>query len=171
VQELFSEITPEPVAAASLGQVYKAKLKKTGETVAVKVQRPAVLETVSLDLYLAREIGLLARNFPQIVERLDAVELLDEFAFRFYQELDYNLECENGRRIAKDMKVLPMVIIPKNYPEYTSRRVHVAEWIEGEKLSQSKADDVGALVNLGVITYLTQLLDKGFFHADPHPGR
>jgi len=170
VSELFSEITPEPVAAASLGQVYKAKLKATGETVAVKVQRPAVLETVSLDLFLAREIGLIARNFPQISNRLDAVALLDEFAFRFYQELDYNLECENGIRIAEDMAVLPMVVIPKNYPDYTSRRVHVAEWIDGEKLSQSKADDVGALVNLGVITYMTQLLDKGFFHADPHPG-
>lgn len=170
VDELFSEITPEPVAAASLGQVYKAVLRKTGETVAVKVQRPAVLETVSLDLYLARELGLLARNFPFLAERLDAVELLDEFAYRFYQELDYNLECENGLRIAEDMSVLPMVVIPDNYPEYTSRRVHVAEWIEGEKLSQSTADDVGALVNLGVITYLTQLLDKGFFHADPHPG-
>jgi aarF domain-containing kinase len=165
VEELFSEITPEPVAAASLGQVYKAKLRTTGETVAVKVQRPAVLETVSLDLYLVREFGLLARNFPALTSRLDAVDLLDEFAFRFYQELDYNLECDNGIRIAEDMKVLPMVVIPKNYPEYTSRRVHVAEWIEGEKLSQSKADDVGALVNLGVITYLTQLLDKGFFHA------
>ena len=165
MEELFSEITPEPVAAASLGQVYKATLKATGETVAVKVQRPQVLETVSLDLYLAREIGLFLRNFPAVVDRLDAVELLDEFAFRFYQELDYNLECENGLRIAEDMSVLPMVVIPKNYPEYTSRRVHVAEWIEGEKLSQSKADDVGALVNLGVITYLTQLLDKGFFHA------
>ncbi len=165
VDELFSEITPEPVAAASLGQVYKAKLRSTGETVAVKVQRPAVLETVSLDLFLAREIGLIARNFPQLSDRLDAVALLDEFAFRFYQELDYNLECENGLRIAEDMSVLPMVVIPKNYPEFTARRVHVAEWIEGEKLSQSKADDVGALVNLGVITYMTQLLDKGFFHA------
>lgn len=91
--------------------------------------------------------------------------MLDEFAYRFYQELDYVLECENGERIAKDMSVLPMVVIPRNYPKYTSRRVHVAEWIDGEKLSQSTADDVGALVNLGVITYLTQLLDKGFFHA------
>lgn len=93
------------------------------------------------------------------------MQLLDEFAYRFYHELDYNLECENGLRIARDMSVLPMVVIPKNYPKYTSRRVHVAEWIDGEKLSQSKADDVGALVNLGVITYLTQLLDKGLFHA------
>ena len=170
VEELFSEITPEPVAAASLGQVYKAKLKATGETVAVKVQRPAVLETVSLDLYLTRQVGLLARKLPALASRIDAVALLDEFAFRFYQELDYNLECLNGLRIQKEMQVLPMVVIPTNYPEYTSRRVHVAEWIDGEKLSQSKADDVGALVNLGVITYLTQLLDSGFFHADPHPG-
>mmetsp|Transcript_7434 Transcript_7434/g.18296 ORF Transcript_7434/g.18296 Transcript_7434/m.18296 type:complete len:840 (+) Transcript_7434:367-2886(+) len=170
VAELFSEITPEPVAAASLGQVYKAKLKATGETVAVKVQRPAVLETVSLDLFLARELGMLARKFPALASRLDAVDLLDEFAFRFYQELDYNLECDNGIRIAEDMSVLPMVVIPKNYPEYTSRRVHVAEWIDGEKLSQSTSDDVSSLVNLGVIVYLEQLLNKGFFHADPHPG-
>lgn len=170
VNDLFSEITPEPVAAASLGQVYKATLRDTGEVVAVKVQRPAVLETVSLDLYLARELGLIARNLPALSNRLDAVALLDEFAFRFYQELDYNLECDNGIKIKEQMKVLPMVVIPKNYPKYTSRRVHVAEWVEGEKLSQSKAQDVGALVNLGVITYLTQLLEYGYFHADPHPG-
>jgi aarF domain-containing kinase len=75
------------------------------------------------------------------------------------------MECANGVRIKEDMRILPMVVIPKNYPKYTSRRVHVAEWIEGEKLSQSNADNVGALVNLGVIAYLTQLLDKGFFHA------
>ncbi len=72
VEDLFSEITPEPMAAASLGQVYKAKLRSTGETVAVKVQRPAVLETVSLDLYLARELGLIARKFPALADRLDA---------------------------------------------------------------------------------------------------
>ena len=70
----------------------------------------------------------------------------------------------------QDMKKIPRVLIPKNYPEYTSRRVHTAQWVVGEKLSQSTADDVGELVNLGVITYLTQLLDTGFFHADPHPG-
>jgi aarF domain-containing kinase len=166
VNELFSEITPEPVAAASLGQVYKATLQSNGDTVAVKVQRPGVLETVSLDLYLAREIGLIARKIPALVQRVDPVALLDEFAYRFYQELDYNLECANGLRIEKEMSVLPMVVIPTNYPEYTARRVHVAEWIDGEKLSQSTADDVSALVNLGVITYLTQLLDTGFFHAE-----
>ena len=169
ISDVFSYITPEPVAAASLGQVYRATLRSNGDVVAVKVQRPKVLETVSLDLFLARQLGLIMRNFPALSDRLDAVALLDEFAFRFYQELDYNLECLNGEKMKEQMKVLPDVVIPTNYPEYTSRRVHVAEWIEGEKLSQSTADDVGALVNLGVITYLTQLLDFGFFHADPHP--
>merc|ERR1719424_817582 len=170
VDEIFSHIDAEPVAAASLGQVYKATLRDSGDTVAVKVQRPFVLETVSLDLHLVREMGYLIRKVDFLAQRLDVVELLDEFASRFYQELDYVLECENGVRIAEEMRVLPMVVIPKNYPAYTSRRVHVAQWIDGEKLSQSTADDVGALVNLGVITYLTQLLDTGFFHADPHPG-
>ena len=112
VDELFSEITPEPMAAASLGQVYKATLRATGDVVAVKTQRPGVLETVSLDLYLAREIGVLARSLPALTDRLDAVALLDEFAFRFFQELDYNAECENGIRIKEQMKVLPMVVIP-----------------------------------------------------------
>ena len=76
--------------------------------------RPGVLETVSLDLYLAREIGLFARNFPALVDRLDAVALLDEFAYRFFQELDYNAECDNGLKIREQMKVLPMVVIPDN---------------------------------------------------------
>ena len=169
VSEVYSEITAEPVAAASLGQVYRARLKDGGDEVAVKVQRPFVLETVSLDLHLARSLGLLLRATP-LSDRIDVVELLDEFASRFYQELDYIVECENGLRVERDMRVLPRIVIPKNYPQYTARRVHTAQWIEGEKLSQSKADDVGALVNLGVVAYLTQLLDTGFFHADPHPG-
>ena len=103
---------------------------------------------------------------PEGAKRVDIVSLLDEFAANFYQELDYELECANGIRIAEEMRVLPRVKIPRNYPRVTSRRVHTAEWVDGEKLSQSTADDVGELVNLGVITYLTQLLEIGFFHAD-----
>lgn len=169
VDEVFSEITAEPVAAASLGQVYKATLRATGDVVAVKVQRPFVLETVSLDLHLTRELGKLLRR-SGLANKLDIVDLLDDFATRILQELDYQIECSNGERMRADMAKLPRVVIPKNYPSVTTRRVHVAEWVEGEKLSQSKANDVNALVNLGVVTYLTQLLETGFFHADPHPG-
>jgi len=109
VNDVFATITPEPVAAASLGQVYKATLKTNGDDVAVKVQRPFVLETVSLDLYLVRELGLKIRYLPMIADRLDLVGLLDEFAGRFYSELDYVEECKNGVRIAEEMKVFPSV--------------------------------------------------------------
>ena len=100
MSKVFSEITAEPVAAASLGQVYKATLRDSGDEVAVKVQRPFVLETVSLDLHLARMLGLLLRKTP-ISQRIDVVGLLDEFAANFYQELDYELECANGIRVAE----------------------------------------------------------------------
>ena len=168
-QEIYSELGPDPVAAASLGQVYKGKLRATGETVAVKVQRPAVLETVSIDLYIIRRLGLALRNVPQV--NTDVVALLDEWAERFFEELDYVKEGENATQFAASIKDdLPQVVVPRTYAEYTRRKVITSEWLEGEKLSQSTADDVGDLVNIGVICYLKQLLDTGFFHADPHPG-
>ncbi|THU73756.1 hypothetical protein C4D60_Mb04t26210 [Musa balbisiana] len=130
---IYSELTPSPIAAASLGQVYKGRLKETGELVAVKVQRPFVLETVTIDLFIIRKLGLFLRRFPQ-------------------------------------KHIIFQVVIPKTYHKYTSRKVLTTQWIDGEKLSQSTESDVGELVNVGVICYLKQLLDTGFFHADPHPG-
>lgn len=91
--------------------------------------------------------------------------LLDEFAGRFYDELDYVKECQNGIMMYEDMAQIEQVVVPKPFAEYCSRKVHVAQWIEGEKLSQSTAADVQDLVNVGVVAYLTQLLDTGRFHA------
>lgn len=167
--EIYSELSPSPIAAASLGQVYKGRLKENGHLVAVKVQRPFVLETVTVDLYIIRRLGLFLRKFPQI--SIDVVGLVDEWAARFFEELDYVNEGENGTLFAEMMKKdLPQVVVPKTYHKYTSRKVLTTQWIEGEKLSQSTESDVGDLVNVGVICYLKQLLDTGFFHADPHPG-
>ncbi|XP_010241145.1 PREDICTED: uncharacterized protein LOC104585840 [Nelumbo nucifera] len=167
--EIYSELSSSPIAAASLGQVYKGRLKENGDLVAVKVQRPFVLETVTVDLFVIRNLGLFLRRFPQI--SVDVVGLVDEWAARFFEELDYVNEGENGSRFAEMMrKDLPQVVVPKTYQKYTSRRVLTTEWVEGEKLSQSTESDVGELVNVGVICYLKQLLDTGFFHADPHPG-
>lgn len=105
--EVFAELTPEPIAAASLGQVYKGKLK-TGETVAVKVQRPYVLETVTIDLYIIRRLGMWLKQFPQLTT--DVVALLDEWAARFFEELDYVREGANATKFAEQMKVdLPQV--------------------------------------------------------------
>ncbi|RLM79479.1 hypothetical protein C2845_PM12G30890 [Panicum miliaceum] len=168
-QAVYSELSPSPIAAASLGQVYKGRLKETGELVAVKVQRPFVLETVTIDLFIIRNLGLVLRRFPQV--SIDVVGLVDEWAARFFEELDYVNEGENGTYFAEMMKEdLPQVVVPKTYHKYTSRKVLTTQWIEGEKLSQSTEDDVGSLVSVGVICYLKQLLDTGFFHADPHPG-
>ncbi|CAN6460541.1 unnamed protein product [Victoria cruziana] len=167
--EIYSELSPSPIAAASLGQVYKGRLKENGDVVAVKVQRPFVLETVTVDLFIIRNLGLVLRKIPQI--SVDVVGLVDEWAARFFEELDYVNEGENGTRFAEMMKKdLPQVVVPKTYSKYTSRRVLTTGWVEGEKLSQSTESDVGELVNVGVICYLKQLLDTGFFHADPHPG-
>ncbi|XP_022722756.1 uncharacterized protein LOC111279945 isoform X2 [Durio zibethinus] len=168
-QEIYSELSSSPIAAASLGQVYKGRLKENGDLVAVKVQRPFVLETVTVDLFIIRNLGLVLRKFPQI--SIDLVGLVDEWAARFFEELDYVNEGENGQLFSEMMrKDLPQVVIPRTYQKYTSRKVLTTEWIEGEKLSQSTESDVGELVNVGVICYLKQLLDTGFFHADPHPG-
>jgi aarF domain-containing kinase len=168
-QNVYSELSPSPIAAASLGQVYKGRLKENGDLVAVKVQRPFVLETVTIDLFIIRNLGLALRKFPQI--SVDVVGLVDEWAARFFEELDYVNEGENGDRFAEMMKKdLPQVVIPRTYSKYTTRRVLTTQWIDGEKLSQSKESNVGELVNVGVICYLKQLLDTGFFHADPHPG-
>jgi len=169
-QEIYAELTPEPIAAASLGQVYRGRLM-TGEEVAVKVQRPGVLETVTVDLYIIRALGVFLRRFPEITARADVVALLDEWAARFFEELDYVREGNNATRFEESIRVdLPQVVVPKTYQEFTSRRVLTSQWLDGEKLSQSQADDVGKLVNVGVICYLKQLLDTGFFRADPHPG-
>lgn len=168
-QNIYSELSPSPIAAASLGQVYKGRLIENGDSVAVKVQRPFVLETVTVDLFIIRNLGLFLRKFPQI--SLDVVGLVDEWAARFFEELDYVNEGENGTLFAEMMREdLPQVVVPKTYHKYTSRKVLTTGWVEGEKLSQSTESDVGELVNVGVICYLKQLLDTGFFHADPHPG-
>ncbi|KAL5702511.1 hypothetical protein ACHQM5_027723 [Ranunculus cassubicifolius] len=168
-QNIYSELTTSPIAAASLGQVYKGRLKETGELVAVKVQRPYVIETVTVDLFIIRNLGLVLRKFPQV--SIDVVGLVDEWAARFFEELDYINEGENGTAFAEMMKKdLPQVVVPKTFEKYTTRKVITTGWIDGEKLSQSTESDVGELVNIGVICYLKQLLDTGFFHADPHPG-
>ncbi|XP_066349649.1 uncharacterized aarF domain-containing protein kinase At1g71810, chloroplastic-like isoform X2 [Miscanthus floridulus] len=162
---IFSKITPEPVAAASLGQVYQARLRSNGKVVAVKVQRPGVQAAISLDIYILRFLASLARKAAKLNTDLPAV--LDEWASSLFREMDYREEARNGLKFRELFGKFRDVSVPEMYLEQTRRRVLIMEWIEGEKLSEVRDQ---YLVEIGVYCSLSQLLEYGFYHADPHPG-
>lgn len=168
VEEVLTELSAEPVAAASLGQVYRGTLREEGQMVAVKVQRPDVLEGISRDLFLLRNAAQALQCLPSLQSNL--VALLDNWAFRFFDELDYVQEGKNGEQFAENMKSIPNIKVPRVFMKYTSRKVLITEWVEGEKLSESREGDLLLLVNTALNCYLIQLLESGFLHADPHPG-
>lgn len=171
--QIFAEISDQPLAAASLGQVYQAKLK-TGEKVAVKVQRPDLIRRITLDIFIMRNLaGWAKENFKQI--RSDLVAIVDEFAGRIFEEMNYSQEGRNAEKFADLYGYMKNIYIPKIYWEYTGRRVLTMEWIEGIKLTrikeiESKGINATKIVEIGVECSLRQLLENGFFHADPHPG-
>ncbi|NEO45240.1 MAG: AarF/ABC1/UbiB kinase family protein [Moorea sp. SIO4A3] len=172
-ENIFAELSEKPVAAASLGQVYKGKLK-TGETVAVKVQRPGLAHKITLDLYIIRRLAQWVQSNVKRV-RSDLVAIMDEFGARIFEEMDYQHEGRNAERFAKLYGKLPEIYVPRIYWEYTGRRVLTMEWITGSKLTDMetiKAQGIDAkhLIEVGVNCSLRQLLEHGFFHADPHPG-
>ncbi|CAN0257094.1 unnamed protein product [Pylaiella littoralis] len=170
-----------PVAAASLGQVYKAKIKGTRERVAVKIQRPKVLATVTRDLYVIRIILDLIGTVSILSDAARSVKsLIDSWAVRFMEEMDYTMEADNAARFAKEMashKSLGSAIkVPSVYRDMTTRYVLVTEWVDGEKASSLEAKSPEGRACLATLqatllnSYLVQLLDNGFLHADPHPG-
>lgn len=169
VEGVLSQISDEPVAAASLGQVYRGRLRGLGGgEVAIKVLRPGVLASVSLDLYLMRAVALLLQRLPSV--RTDWAGLIEEWGKRFFAEMDYSAEAASADLFAQQMAGLPGIKVPTVYHELTTERVLTAEWVEGEKLSESVAGDVRQLCNTLLNCYLTQLLETGTLHADPHPG-
>jgi predicted unusual protein kinase regulating ubiquinone biosynthesis (AarF/ABC1/UbiB family) len=172
--ELYAELTDHPVAAASLGQVYKGKLK-TGETVAVKVQRPGLAARISLDMYILRQVAIWGTRLTGDRFKSDFVGIMDEFATRIYEEMDYNQEGANAERFRRLYGHIKGIYVPCIYWQYTDRRVLTMEWVEGTKLTnieelQAQGIQATELVEVGVQCSLRQLLEHGFFHADPHPG-
>ncbi|KAL4858875.1 Protein ACTIVITY OF BC1 COMPLEX KINASE 3 [Chlorella vulgaris] len=174
VMEVFSELTAEPVAAASLGQVYRGRLRSTGEEVAVKVQRPGIGENIAIDMVLLRRlVSLVDEKVTQLSQPL--VPLVDEFAARLFGELDYIQEGKSAEKFGRLYSHVPRVRVPGIKWEATSRRVLTMEWIEGVKLTDEAAMaryglDIVDFVTVGIECTLRQLLESGFFHADPHPG-
>jgi len=175
VDEVFSKITTEPIAAASLGQVYRATLRSTGEEVAVKVQRPTAASDIKRDLYLLRLVGSAFNDIAIRRIGADALSLLDEFAENLLLELDYKQEARNIVDFQENFAGDDSVKIPGVYPQLTSEKVLVMEWIQGirctdlEGLSRLGVP-ISSFIRVGVESGMRQLLEFGLFHGDPHPG-
>jgi predicted unusual protein kinase regulating ubiquinone biosynthesis (AarF/ABC1/UbiB family) len=175
LQECYAEIDSEPVASASLGQVYRARLS-SGEEVAVKVQRPDLERIISFDVaVLFKIVKLTNRFFPKANENADWEGMLREFHVTIFEEMDYVKEGRNADRFRYNFRTWRAIRVPKIYWSHTSRKVLTLEFIRGTKvvdLEGLRARRISAVkVNrLLVRTYLKQLLEDGFFHADPHPG-
>jgi predicted unusual protein kinase regulating ubiquinone biosynthesis (AarF/ABC1/UbiB family) len=174
VEELYKEISPRPVAAASLGQVYKAKLY-SGEDVAVKVQRPNLLPTITRDLYLLRWAATWIKPLLPLNLGDNLTIVVDEFGTKLFEEIDYQNEGRNAEKFAANFQDDPTVKVPSIYWRYSSRNVLTLEWIDGIKLTDLEGIrraglDRDKLIKACVSSGMRQLLEFGFFHADPHPG-
>ncbi|CAE7749606.1 unnamed protein product, partial [Symbiodinium sp. CCMP2456] len=178
LSERFRSFASKPVAAASLGQVYKAELLD-GSRVAVKVQRPNLAETVSLDLVIARQIAKLLMSFndvlPEGLQNSDLIGFVDAFGQRVFEELDYEMEVKNAQRFRELYGDQAKLKVPRMYPKLATRQVIVMEWIDGVKLTDVEAIrglglDPLTFITIGIECSMRQLLEHGFFHADPHPG-
>ncbi|XP_008445286.1 uncharacterized protein LOC103488364 isoform X1 [Cucumis melo] len=192
VSQIFADISPEPIAAASLGQVYKAHLH-SGELVAVKVQRPGMSLSLTLDALLFQMIGGQLKRFAKA--RKDLLVAVNEMVRHMFDEINYIQEGKNAERFCSLYGCQPLgdsgksyavdgsvnykksncVKVPKIYWDFTRTAVLTMEWIDGIKLT----DEVGLekahlnrreLIDQGLYCSLRQLLEVGFFHADPHPG-
>ena len=174
VEQLFEDFPERPIAAASLGQVYKARLH--GQTfVAVKVQRPNLTFILRRDMVLIRSLGVLVAPLLPLNLGFGLGEIIDEFGRSLFEEIDYVREADNADRFSALFADNPAVTIPRVERLLTSRRVLTTSWIEGTKLRArqeltAQRLDPSALIRTGVISGLQQLLEFGYFHADPHPG-
>jgi predicted unusual protein kinase regulating ubiquinone biosynthesis (AarF/ABC1/UbiB family) len=175
VEEVFSLLERKCTAAASLGQVHKAILASTGETVAVKIQRPNIDQLVRMDLSALKFVIWVIMRFVNMNDFIDLMGVYHEFQRTIYEEIDYVGEAANAKRFKELFKDDPMIYIPRVYDEYVSTRVLVLEWIDGIKINDYAALDAAGINRLEVAkrtvcAYFYQFFEAGFFHADPHPG-
>lgn len=174
ISEIFADINPTPLGSASLAQVHRATLI-TGEDVAVKVQRPGVRETMALDVSIMRSIARAATKLLPSAQVVDLGGVVEELWDTFESETDFLVEARNLSEFKRFCEPYKYMDCPKPYMDLCTEHVVVMDYIEGISLSHP-----GRLVNAGydlkeigtklVDNYATQVLDVGFFHADPHPG-
>ncbi|WP_392532395.1 ABC1 kinase family protein [Nostoc sp. C117] len=174
IPELFPNFEPIPLAAASLGQVHKAVLH-TGESVVVKVQRPGLKKLFEIDLQILKGITRYFQNHPKWGKGRDWLGIYEECCRILWEEIDYLNEGRNADTFRRNFRGYDWVNVPKVYWRYTTSRILTLEYLPGIKISQYEALEAAGLdrkiiARQGAQAYLLQLLNNGFFHADPHPG-
>ena len=175
LEAVFSRISSGTIAAASLGQVYRATLRSTGEDVAIKVQRPGIEPIIYRDLFLFRTLASFLNGISIQKLGCNAELIVDEFGEKLLEELDYTLEARNLEDFIENFKDDPTVKIPRVYKQLSGPRVLVMEWIDGIRCTNPQAIkdagiDIDGFLTIGVSAALRQLLEFGLFHGDPHPG-
>ncbi|XP_024025526.1 protein ACTIVITY OF BC1 COMPLEX KINASE 1, chloroplastic [Morus notabilis] len=175
LEAVFSKISSQTIAAASLGQVYRATLRSSGRDVAIKVQRPEIEPIIYRDLFLFRTLASFLNGISLQKLGCNAELIVDEFGEKLLEELDYTLEARNLEDFLENFKNDPTVKIPRCYKQLSGQRVLVMEWIDGIRCTDPQAIkeagiDVGGFLTVGVSAALRQLLEFGLFHGDPHPG-
>jgi predicted unusual protein kinase regulating ubiquinone biosynthesis (AarF/ABC1/UbiB family) len=173
-QTLFAEFDPEPWAAASLGQVYHA-VTFEGDEVAVKVQRPDLVQVISVDLALVRRLATIVERFPRLSRHQPWVDLVDEFGTKLFEELDYVHEAYLTEQFRINFEDVKGIEAPRVYWQFSSRRVLTTGFIHGIKVTdkaslEAAGVDIQTLLSQGVRANLKSLFEYGLFHADPHPG-
>ena len=172
--DVFDAIDPTPLGSASLAQVHKARLA-TGETVAVKIQRPGVKATMAQDIDIMRMVARQASRFMKDEQMLDLRDVVEELWATFLEETDFAREAANLEEFARLNRDVAFIDCPKVYPELCGEYVLVMEYVDGipimavDRLREAGYDleEIGQKI---LDNYATQILDHGFFHADPHPG-
>lgn len=174
IEDIFRSFEEEPIAAASLGQVYRAVLQ-TGQVVAVKVQRPDIEEQIDFDITVLHRLTHRLERYPNLIRGMDWTGTLKEFRLTIGEEMDYAQEVRNAETFRKNFASWEEVYVPRIFPIFSTKRVIVMEFIEGLKVTDIEGLEAAGhqpplVVRLLARTYLKQLLEDGFFHADPHPG-
>ena len=174
MSKAFAEFDATPIAAASLGQVHRAKLRD-GREVAVKVQRPGIRQTIADDLDALEQIADWVDEHTEFGRMHHLRAMLDEFRKSLVRELDYRREAQNLITLGKNLEAFELIVVPQPIDDYTTSRVLTMEYVSGVKIT--KLSDMAKLELPGkelaaelFRAYLQQILIDGFFHADPHPG-
>lgn len=174
LDQLFREFSNVPLAAASIGQVYKARLM-TGEWAVVKVQRPGIKHTIDVDLEIMHHLAQLMERYLAGWDIHRPTLIVDELAHTFEQEIDYTVEAAHLERFAREFEGNPTIHVPKLHRSLSTKRVLTLEFVEGIRASaidqlDREGYDRKEIARRGADLIMAQIFIHGFFHADPHPG-